>query len=87
MNDVAAGHAARAGDGALAAWLAPILAARGTTLDAAQAVACDRLQELAVALRAFRARVNPTRTIARCTARSASAMRCSCADAARSTSG
>jgi cell division protein ZapE len=54
MNDVAAGHGAPPGDGTMAAWLAPILAARGTTLDAAQVAARDRLQELAFALRAFR---------------------------------
>ena len=54
MNDIVAGHGAPPGDGTMAAWLAPILAARGTTLDAAQAAARDRLQELALALRAFR---------------------------------
>jgi cell division protein ZapE len=42
-------------DGGLAAWLDPILAARGTTLDASQAAARDRLQQLASALEAFRA--------------------------------
>ena len=35
-------------------WLAPILAARGTTLDAAQAAARDRLERLAAELAAFR---------------------------------
>ena len=46
----------------MAAWLAPILAARGTTLDAAQVAARDRLQELALALRAFRAARQSTLT-------------------------
>jgi len=41
--------------GALVAWLDPILAARGTTLDPAQAAALDRLQRLASELEAFRA--------------------------------
>jgi len=41
--------------GGLAAWVEPILAARGTTLDPAQASALDRLQELADELHAFRA--------------------------------
>ena len=40
--------------GALAAWLAPILAARETTLDHAQAVARHRLQALADELESFR---------------------------------
>jgi cell division protein ZapE len=40
--------------GALIAHLEPILAARGTTLDHAQAAALDRLQELATELAAFR---------------------------------
>jgi hypothetical protein len=62
MNDIAAGHAARPGDGTMAAWLAPILAARGTTLDAAQVAARDRLQELALALQAFRAARQSTLT-------------------------
>ena len=62
MNDIAAGHATRAGDGTLAAWLAPILAARGTTLDGAQAAARDRLQALALALQAFRAARQSTLT-------------------------
>ena len=62
MNDFAAGRDARPDDGALAAWLAPILAARGTTLDSAQAAARDRLQELALALQAFRAARQSTLT-------------------------
>ena len=41
--------------GALAEWLAPIIKARGTTLDPAQAAACDRLERLAAELTAFRA--------------------------------
>jgi cell division protein ZapE len=41
--------------GRLEAWLAPILAARGTTLDPAQAAARDRLDRLAQELAAFRA--------------------------------
>ncbi len=40
--------------GGLAAWVDPILAARGTTLDPAQASALDRLQALADELHAFR---------------------------------
>jgi len=62
MNDIAAGHGAPTSDGTMAAWLAPILAARGTTLDAAQAAARDRLQELAFELRAFRAARQSTLT-------------------------
>lgn len=41
--------------GALVAWVDPILAARGTTLDPAQAAALDALQTLATELEAFRA--------------------------------
>ena len=44
MNDIAAGPAAFPDDGTMAAWLTPILTARGTTLDAAQTAARDRLQ-------------------------------------------
>ena len=62
MNDVASGHDLEPNDGTLAAWLAPILAARGTTLDPAQAAACDRLQALATALEAFRAARQSTLT-------------------------
>jgi cell division protein ZapE len=62
MNDIAAGSAAFPDDGTMAAWLAPLLAARGTTLDAAQVAACDRLQELALALQAFRAARQSTLT-------------------------
>ncbi|MEO8304688.1 MAG: cell division protein ZapE [Betaproteobacteria bacterium] len=42
-------------EGRLIAWLDPILAARGTTLDHSQAAALDRLQELSSELEAFRA--------------------------------
>src|SRR4029077_5852582 len=41
--------------GPLAEWLAPILAARGTTLDPAQAAARERLDRLSLELAAFRA--------------------------------
>jgi cell division protein ZapE len=41
--------------GALIAWIDPILAARGTTLDHAQAAALERLQTLATELEAFAA--------------------------------
>ena len=41
--------------GRLVAWLDPVLAARGTTLDHAQAAALDRLEALAADLEAFRA--------------------------------
>ena len=40
---------------AFVAWLEPLLAARGTTLDHAQAAAFDRLSQLATELEAFRA--------------------------------
>ena len=40
---------------AFVAWLEPVLAARGTTLDHAQAAAFDRLSQLATELEAFRA--------------------------------
>ena len=42
-------------EGALVAWVDPILAARGTTLDHAQIAALERLQQLATELEAFRA--------------------------------
>jgi cell division protein ZapE len=42
-------------EGALVAWIDPILAARGTTLDHAQIAALERLQRLATELEAFRA--------------------------------
>lgn len=42
-------------EGRLIAWLDPILAARGTTLDHSQAAALDRLQSLSSELEAFRA--------------------------------
>jgi cell division protein ZapE len=41
--------------GAFIAWLEPLLAARGTTLDPSQSEAFDRLSELATELEAFRA--------------------------------
>ena len=47
---------------ALAAWLAPILAARDTTLDHAQTVARNRLQQLAGELETFRAARESTLT-------------------------
>jgi len=55
MSDAVAPGGPAARSGALEAWLAPILAARGTTLDAAQAAALARLQTLASELEAFRA--------------------------------
>ena len=55
MNDAAAPVEIRPRSGALIDWLDPILAARGTTLDPAQAAALDRLQQLASELDAFRA--------------------------------
>ena len=55
MNDAAAPVEIGPRSGALFAWLAPILAARDTTLDHAQAAAVDRLQRLASELEAFRA--------------------------------
>jgi len=42
-------------EGPLVAWIDPILAARGTTLDHAQIAALERLQQLATELEAFRA--------------------------------
>ena len=55
MNDAAAPAEIWPRSGALFAWLDPILAARGTKLDPAQAAALDRLQRLAGELEAFRA--------------------------------
>ncbi|HEX9301096.1 MAG TPA: cell division protein ZapE [Casimicrobiaceae bacterium] len=55
MNDSALDRDVTARDDALVAWLDPILAVRGTTLDHAQAAALDRLRELASELQAFRA--------------------------------
>ena len=55
MNDAVAPGEIGAHTGALAAWFAPILSARDTTLDHAQAVARDRLQALACELESFRA--------------------------------
>jgi cell division protein ZapE len=55
MNDAAHYGEVTARHGALIAYLEPILAARGTTLDYAQAAALDRLQQLADDLVAFRA--------------------------------
>jgi cell division protein ZapE len=54
VSAVAAPGRVAARGGALVAWLDPILAARGTTLDPAQAAALDRLQLLASELEAFR---------------------------------
>ena len=55
MNDFALDRDVTARGNALVARLDPILAARGTTLDHAQAAALDRLQQLASELEAFRA--------------------------------
>jgi len=54
MNDALPTSGATPPIGTLGEWLAPILAARGTTLDAAQAAARDRLERLAAQLVAFR---------------------------------
>ena len=54
MNVSAIDASIAARRGGLAAWVEPILAARGTTLDPAQAGALDRLQALADLLHAFR---------------------------------
>jgi len=62
MNDAPLEHDLRLRQGGLAAWLEPILAARGTTLDASQAAALDRLQTLGGALEAFRAARRSTLT-------------------------
>ena len=48
--------------GPLTVWLAPILAARGTSLDASQTVAFARLQRLATELESFRAARQSTLT-------------------------
>jgi cell division protein ZapE len=55
MNDIAAESNVALRRGALMDWLLPILAARGTTLDHAQAASLDRLQQLAHELEDFRA--------------------------------
>ena len=55
MNDVDAHVDIGRREGALVAWIDPILAARGTTLDHAQIAALERLQQLATELEAFRA--------------------------------
>jgi cell division protein ZapE len=55
MNDADAPVDIGLRSGALIAWVDPILAARGTTLDHAQAAALERLQTLATELEAFRA--------------------------------
>ena len=55
MNDAAVQGEVTARGGSLIAALDPVLAARGTTLDPAQAAALDRLQRLADELGAFRA--------------------------------
>ncbi len=55
MTDAVAEGEVRARGGSLAAALEPVLAARGTTLDHAQATALARLQRLADELGAFRA--------------------------------
>jgi cell division protein ZapE len=55
MNDAAIDRDVTARHDALIDWFEPILAARGTILDHAQAAALDRLQELGSELEAFRA--------------------------------
>jgi cell division protein ZapE len=55
LSDTATDASIAARRGGLAAWVEPILAARGTTLDPSQANALDRLQVLADELHAFRA--------------------------------
>ena len=55
MNDADAHGEIGRRSGALIAWIDPILAARGTTLDHAQVAALERLQQLATELEAFRA--------------------------------
>jgi cell division protein ZapE len=55
MPDSAVDRDVTARHGAFVAWLLPLLAARGTTLDHAQAAAFDRLSRLATELEAFRA--------------------------------
>ncbi len=66
MNDAAAAGEVTARTGPLIAWLDPILAGRGATLDHAQAAAVTRLQQLADELAAFRAaRRSPLRRLLR----------------------
>jgi len=55
LSDAAIDASIAARRGGLAAWVEPILAARGTALDPAQVAALDRLQMLADELHAFRA--------------------------------
>jgi len=55
MNDADSSGEIGLRSGALIAWVDPILAARGTTLDHAQVAALERLQRLATELEAFRA--------------------------------
>ncbi len=55
MNDADSPGEIGPRSGALIAWIDPILAARGTTLDHAQVAALERLQRLATELEAFRA--------------------------------
>ncbi len=55
MSDAVPGGATPSSPTALSDWLAPILAARGTTLDPAQSAARERLERLATELTAFRA--------------------------------
>jgi len=55
LSDTATDASIAARRGGVAAWVEPILAARGTTLDPSQASALDRLQALADELHAFRA--------------------------------
>jgi len=55
MNEADAAGQIGLRSGALIAWIDPILAARGTTLDHAQIAAIERLQTLATELEAFRA--------------------------------
>ncbi len=54
MNDAEAPVGISPRSGALIAWIDPILAARGTTLDHSQAAALERLETLATELEAFR---------------------------------
>src|SRR6516162_4079294 len=55
MNDAEGPVAIGRREGALVAWIDPIMAARGTTLDHAQLAALERLQRLATELEAFAA--------------------------------
>jgi cell division protein ZapE len=55
MNDIDASVDIGRREGALVAWIDPILAARGTTLDHAQIAVLERLQRLASELEDFRA--------------------------------